>query len=148
DTMDTDTLFNRVSGLAEVMIPPRSGLIGRTVFPGMITESGDLIMLAVHRHGEDTGPGETVLASGDVVLLQGTWKARDEHLEDPDVVVVDSPDIVRRQAVPMGKGAYLAIAVLLIMVAALATAAAPSAMVTLVAACAMVVSGAVTVDQA
>jgi hypothetical protein len=30
------------SGLAEVVIPPRSALVGREVFPGMVTESGDL----------------------------------------------------------------------------------------------------------
>ena len=30
----TETLFNRKSGLAEVVIPPRSGFIGQTVFPG------------------------------------------------------------------------------------------------------------------
>ena len=28
-----ETLFNRSSGLAEVVIPPRSGLIGKTSFP-------------------------------------------------------------------------------------------------------------------
>ncbi|MFL4995663.1 MAG: SLC13 family permease, partial [Microvirga sp.] len=32
-----ETLFNRRSGLAEVVIPPRSGLIGQTMFPGMVT---------------------------------------------------------------------------------------------------------------
>ena len=41
-----DALFNRASGLAEVVIPPRSALIGRTVFPGMVTPSGDLVILA------------------------------------------------------------------------------------------------------
>ena len=46
-----ETLFNRSSGLAEVVIPPRSGLIGQSVFPGMVTESGDLIVLAVQRAG-------------------------------------------------------------------------------------------------
>jgi di/tricarboxylate transporter len=111
-----DTLFNRASGLAEVVIPPRSRLLGQTVFPGMVTESGDLIVLAVHRRGEDQGPKETALAVGDTLLLQGTWKALDEHLDDPDVLVVDSPDLVRRQAVPMGAGAKQALAVLLGMV--------------------------------
>ena len=48
-----DTLFNRRSGLAEVVIPPRSGLIGQTVFPGMVTDSGDLIVLAVQRAGAE-----------------------------------------------------------------------------------------------
>ena len=47
---------------------------------------------------------------------------------------LDSPELVRRQAVPMGAGAYSAIAVLLLMVAALATGAVPSVIAALVAA--------------
>jgi di/tricarboxylate transporter len=148
DSTSPDMLFNRVSGLAEVMIPPRSNLIGTHVFPGMITESGDLVVLAVHRHGSDGEPGETVLGVGDTVLLQGTWKALDEHLADPNVLVVDSPEVVRRQAVPMGKGAYSAIAVLVLMVVALATNFIPSAMATLIGATFVVLLGLVTVDQA
>jgi len=143
-----ETLFSRISGLAEVVIPPRSGMIGRPVFPGMVTESGDLVILAVQRRGEDMGPGEHTLAAGDSLLLQGTWKALDEHLADPDVLVVDSPEVVRRQAVPMGAGAYTAIAVLLFMVASLATGAVPSVIAALVAACAMVLLRVVTVEQA
>ena len=143
-----DTLFNRASGLAEVVIPPRSGLVGQAVFPGMVTESGDLIVLAVHRRGEDQGPKETALAVGDTLLLQGTWKALDEHLADPDVLVVDSPDLVRRQAVPMGAGAKQAIAVLLGMVVLLATGAMPAVVVGLLAAGAMVLLKVLTVDQA
>ena len=143
-----ETLFTRDSGLAEVVIPPRSGLIGRPAFPGMVTESGDLLILAVQRRGEDMGPGEHALAAGDSLLLQGTWKALDEHLDDPDVLVVDSPEVVRRQAVPMGAGAYTAIAVLLAMVVALATGAVPSVIAALVAACAMVLLRVVTVEQA
>jgi di/tricarboxylate transporter len=143
-----DTLFNRSSGLAEVVIPPRSGLIGQPVFPGMVTPSGDLVILAVQRRGEDLGPDETVLAAGDTLLLQGTWKALDEHLDDPDVLVVDSPELVRRQAVPMGAGAMQAIAVLLVMVLLLATGATPSVIAGLVAACAMVLLRVLTVEQA
>jgi di/tricarboxylate transporter len=148
DSTSPDTLFNRVSGLAEVMIPTRSNLIGTKVFPGMTTESGDLVILAVHRRGEDGEPGETVLGVGDTVLLQGTWKALDEHLADPNVLVVDSPEIVRRQAIPMSKGAYTAIAILGLMVVALATGAIPSAMAPLIAATAVVLLGLVSVDQA
>jgi di/tricarboxylate transporter len=94
------------------------------------------------------GPGEHALAAGDSLLLQGTWKALDEHLDDPDVLVVDSPEVVRRQAVPMGAGSYTAIAVLLAMVVALATGAVPSVIAALVAACAMVLLRVVTIEQA
>ena len=51
-----DALFNARSGLAEVVVSPRSKLIGRAVFPGMVTESGDLIVLAVQRAGEQIAP--------------------------------------------------------------------------------------------
>ncbi len=143
-----DALFNRTSGLAEVVIPPRSDMVGQPVFPGMITPSGDLVVLAVHRRGEDQGPGETMLAAGDTLLLQGTWKALDEHLEDPDVLVVDSPDLVRRQAVPMGVGAWQVVAVLVAMVVLLATGIVPAAIAGLLAAGAVVLLGVLTIEQA
>lgn len=148
-----ETLFNRRSGLAEVVIPPRSGLIGQTVFPGMVTESGDLIILAVQRGASET-PGEgaakpasVVLQVGDTMLLQGTWKALDTHLDDPDVLVVSSPELVRRQAVPMGPGAKQAIVILLAMVLMLATGVVPSAVAGLLAAGAIILCGIMTVEQ-
>jgi di/tricarboxylate transporter len=143
-----DTLFNRSSGLAEVVIPPRSAMVGREVFPGMVTESGDLLILAVQRRGEDLGPGKVALEVGDSMLLQGTWSALDKRLADPEVLVVDSPDIVRRQAIPMGTGAKAAIGILVAMVLALALNLVPSAVAGLVAAVAMVLVGVLSVDQA
>jgi len=149
-----ETLFNRRSGLAEVVIPPRSGLIGHTVFPGMVTESGDLIILAVQRAGAEVDSGQPTpergsitLQAGDTMLLQGTWKALDTHLSDPDVLVVNSPELVRRQAVPLGPGAYQAIAVLVGMIILLATGLVPPAVAGLVAAGAIVLSRILTVEQ-
>ena len=144
----SETLFNKSSGLAEVVIPPRSGFIGQSMFPGMVTPSGDLVVLAIQRRDEDQGPHETILAAGDTLLLQGTWEALDRHLDNPDVLVVDSPELVRRQAVPMGAGAKTAIAILVAMVVMLATNAVPAPIAGLCAACAMVLFRAVTVDQA
>ncbi len=152
-TNSEETLFNRRSGLAEVVIPPRSGLIRERVFPGMVTESGDLIILAVQRGGAEIsektglGNGGVVLQAGDTMLLQGTWKALDLHLDDPDVLVVSSPELVRRQAVAMGPGAKQAVAILIVMVVLLATGNIPPAVVGLLAAGAIIVSGIMTVEQ-
>jgi di/tricarboxylate transporter len=141
-----ETLMTRRSGVAEVVIPPRSELAGDRVFPGMITASGDLAILAVQRQGDDTGPGETVLAEGDTLLLSGTWAALDSNLDD--VLVVDPPDLVRRQAVPLGAGAKSALVVLVVMVVLLATGAVPPAVAGLLAASAMILLGVLTVEQA
>jgi di/tricarboxylate transporter len=143
-----DTLFNRGSGLAEVVIPPRSKLVGETVFRGMAALDGNLIVLAVQRGGEDLGSRPTVLAVGDHLLLQGTWQALDKQLGDPQVLVVDSPDVVRRQAVPLGLGAKEAIAVLVLLVILLATGWVPGAIAALVCAVLMVLLGVVTIPQA
>ncbi|CAH1659057.1 SLC13 family permease [Chelatococcus asaccharovorans] len=149
-----ETLFNQRSGLAEVVIPPRSGLIGQTVFPGMVTESGDLIVLAVQRAGAELAAAKTAgeaggiaLQAGDTMLLQGTWKALDIHLDDPDVLVVSSPELVRRQAVPMGPGAKQAVIILFAMVLLLATGIVPPAVAGLLAAGAIILSGIMNVEQ-
>jgi di/tricarboxylate transporter len=141
------TLLTRTAGVAEVVIPPRSGLIGRKAFPGMITESGDLVMLAIQRKGEELS-GEQELAVGDSLLLQGTWVALDKHLTDPDVLVVNHPELFRRQAVPFGPGAGRSVAVLLAMIVLLITGAVPGSIAALLAAIAVVLLGVLTVEQA
>ncbi len=143
-----DSLIRGEVGVAEIVIPPRSASIGMPVFPGMVTSSGDMVILAAQRQGEDLGPRETKLNVGDTLLVQGTWDALEANEDDPDVLVVDSPDIVRRQAVPLGPGAGRAIAALLGMVVLLATGLVPAAVAGLLAACALILSGVLSVPQA
>ena len=114
----------------------------------MVTESGDLVVLAVHRKGEDLGPGATVLAAGDVMLLRGTWEALAINLDDPDVLVVDEPQAVRRQAVPFGPGAKRTVVVVAAMVVLLATGAVPAAVAGLLAAGALILTRVLSVEQA
>jgi di/tricarboxylate transporter len=147
--LDTgEDVFNRETGVAEVVIPPRSELIGQCAFPGMVTESGDLIMMAIKRGGEQLGPGEVELEAGDSLLLRGTWEALATHLDGDEVLTVDEPDAVRRQVVPLGLGAKEAIGVLAAMVVLLATGAVPPAVAALLAAGALIVLRVVTIDHA
>lgn len=148
DTGLRQKLFNNNFGFLEVVLPPRSGLIGEVVFPGMVTESGDLIILGIQRRGENQGPGEIRLAAGDTLLLQGRWEALEEQSADPDVLVVTAPDTVRRQAVPLGTGSKRAVAILLLMVGLLATGAVPAVVAGLIAACAVVLLGVLKIDRA
>ncbi len=142
-----EDLFTRESGVAEVVIPPRSTSIGETVFPGMVTDSGDLVILAVSRSGEER-PRKTVLAAGDTLLLRGRWEALDENLSDPNVLVVDEPDRIRRQLVPLGPRAKVTLAVMAGMVALLATGIIAPAIATLLAATSLLLLRVITVQQA
>ena len=93
-------------------------------------------------------PGETVLAVGDTLLLEGTWAALEHRLGDPDLLVVDQPDLVRRQAVPLGPGAKRTLVILGAMVVLLATGAVPAVVAGLLAAGALVVTRVLTIEAA
>ena len=141
------TLLSRDSGVAEVVVPPRSTLAGTDVEPSQVID-GALIVLAVTRGGEDVGPRATRLQPGDTLLVEGPWSALDAASRAHDLLVVDSPDLVRRQTVPLGSGSRIAIVVLLGMVVLLATGVVPAVVAAMLAAFAMVAFRVVTVQQA
>jgi di/tricarboxylate transporter len=141
------TMLGPGTGLAEVVIPPRSELIGESVYPGMLTDSGDLVVLAVQRRGADPRPGAG-LAAGDSLLLQGSWDALGDNLDAPDVLVVDSPELVRRQAAPLGRKGAAAVAVLVAMVVMLATGVVAPVVAGLLAAGAMILLRVISIERA
>jgi di/tricarboxylate transporter len=144
----TQSLLTRESGAAEVVIPPRSRFVSEEVSPGRVVLGGNLIILAIERQGRDQGPGTTVLQAGDTLLVEGDWASLTEAAGARDVLIVDCPDLVRRQAVPLGQGSIPAIVVLAAMVVLLATAIVPPAVAALLAAGAMVLLRVVSVQQA
>lgn len=144
---ETQSLFGTSSGATEVVIPPRSLLIGEHLFPGMTTPSGDLVVLGLQRGGESVVGKEAALRAGDTLLLRGTWEHLQQHTAGPDVLVVDTPSALRR-SVPLGKGAKRAIGILAAMVILLATGAVPPAIAGILAACAIIVTGVMTPAKA
>ena len=145
---DEPALIGREYGVSELVVSPRSDLIGERVFPGMVSSSGNLVILAIQRAGKALTTSETTLASGDTLLVRGGWNALEQKLTDPDVLVVDQPGLVRRQTVPLGVGAKRAIAILAGMVLLLATGAVPAAVAALLAAMLLVVSRVITMEHA
>lgn len=146
---DARRLFGRRYGAAEVIVPPRSPAIGQRAYPGMVTESGELVVLAVMRDDRRLDDPDTQLQAGDTLLVRGTWQALSHQIDrDTSVLAVDPPDLVRRQAVPLGNGATQAIVVLGAMVVLLATNAVPAAVAGLGAACVLVLIGVLPVDRA
>ncbi|MEZ5116802.1 MAG: SLC13 family permease [Candidatus Nanopelagicales bacterium] len=140
-------LMTRDSGVAEVVVPPRSVLVGETIRPSQVIE-GSLIVLAVTRKGRDLGAEPVRVGPGDALLVEGPWSALNAAARAHDLLVVDSPELVRRQAVPLGPGSRPAIAILLAMVVLLATGLVPAVVATLLAAGAMMLMRVVTVQQA
>lgn len=142
-----DVLLSRDSGLLEVVVPQRSKMIGQKVFSGMSTEDGNLIFLAIQRGGDEMRQSSVELRSGDHLLLQGTWAALDRYLADSRVLVVDSPEIIKKQAVPLGQGAHAALGILALLMILLAFDLVSAPIAAVICATLMIVTRVLTISQ-
>jgi di/tricarboxylate transporter len=139
-------LLNRNEGVIEALIPPRSRFIGVEISPGSVI-AGSLVVLAVQREGSDEA-GQVTLETGDVLLLEGPWAALDTAEQDNELLVVNTPDMLRRQAVPRGKGSNRALVILGAMVLMLASGVVAPVVAALLAAGAMMVWNVLPPNQA
>ncbi|MGY5765245.1 SLC13 family permease [Brachybacterium sp. DNPG3] len=134
------------TGAIEVVIPPRSSILGDEVHPGMMLESGDLVVTSVQRRG--TAVDRAELEVGDVLVLRGAWDALSRRTRRPSVLGVEDPDLLRRQTVQLGGRAAVALAVMGVMCVLLALQALPPAIIVLLAAVVLMLARIVTFEQA
>ncbi len=152
--LDAERLFTGGEGVAEVIVAPRSRLIGRTVFPGMTFDDEDLMVIALRRGGApSTGStrhsptaGELTLHPGDTMLIHGPWDALHRYTDSRDVLAVEPSQSLQR-SVPLGRGWRRCLTVLAVTIVLLATGVVPPVIAGLLAAVALVVLGVVTVPQ-
>lgn len=105
------------------------------------------MILAIQRGGVDLNRPAIWLRAGDHLLLQGTWSSLDQYLADPKVLVVDSPEVLQKQAVALGQGARPAIAILVLLVLLLGFDIVPAPIAAVTCATLMVLTGVMTVPQ-
>ncbi|MFW0784579.1 SLC13 family permease [Gordonia sp. CPCC 206044] len=141
-------LVDRDVGISEIVVPPRSDLIGQPVFPGMIRPDTGLLVLSVRRRSSDVGPRMVDLVEGDTMLVHGPWQAIDALEEDQQVLVVASSEELRRQTVPLHRTAPRAGIILVAMIVLLASGLVPPVVAALLGAVAMVGSRVLTTEQA
>jgi len=105
-------------GLAEVMLPPDSALIGQTLRQAAFRSHHALSVLGIRRRGQPlTNLTQEKLAFGDVLLVAGAWKRIALLQGDPkDFLVLNLPAELSEVA-PAYRQAPFALAILLAMVA-------------------------------
>jgi di/tricarboxylate transporter len=81
------------------------------------------------------------------MLLQGSWPALERYLSNAQLLVIDSPDQVRVQAVALGRGARRVFAILALLVVLLVFNLVPAPVACLVCACLVVITGVVRLPQ-
>ena len=88
----TESLATTVAGIAEVVIPPGSNLIGKSARDVWLRKVYGIAMVALHRNGETMREGEGIrdmpLQAGDTLVVHTQWDALVRLESDRNFVVV------------------------------------------------------------
>lgn len=149
ESEERSTLITEEVGIAEVLLPPRSSLLGKTIVETQFGRRYKLTVLGIHGPSakERLDISHTKLRFGDTLLVQGMWKdilaLRNQRR---DFVVMGQPE--EMLGAPTRKKAPLALLVLLIMLVILILDILPVATASMLAALLMILTGCLTIDDA
>jgi len=93
----SESLAANKAGIGEVVIPPGSGLIGKSARDVWMRKTYGIAMVALHRNGETLREGEGIrdlpLQAGDTLVVHTTWDAfaRLRHNKDFVLVTTEYP---------------------------------------------------------
>jgi di/tricarboxylate transporter len=141
-------LESRSIGLAEVLLAPRSNLLGQTLRAARLREKYQLAVLGIWRAGRPirTGLSDAVLQFGDALLVHGPWASLQLLRGEPDLIVLDGGREAPAAATPAKARLALGIMALAVVLAAANSALVGEIM--LAAALLVVLTGVLTIDQA
>jgi di/tricarboxylate transporter len=118
----SNLLANNESGMAEIVIPPNSNLIGKSARDVWMRKTFGIAMVGLHRSGKTTKEGEGVrdiaLQAGDTIIVHTKWEYLDRLQENPNFLVVTA-DYPRKEEVRPEKlkwaGLFFGIALFLVL---------------------------------
>jgi di/tricarboxylate transporter len=116
-----DAMSATKAGIAEVVIPPGSSLIGKSARDVWMRKRYGLSMVALHRSGKTLREGEGIrdlpLQAGDTIIGHVTWDALARLEKDRDFVVVTTeyPHEELRPHKVAAAGVFFAIALFLVL---------------------------------
>jgi di/tricarboxylate transporter len=142
-------LVSNAIGIAEVLLPPRSMMLGKNLVETRFGSARKLTVLGIRRRGVDERLDlrETALQFGDAILVQGKWKdILALKQQRNDFIVLGQPEAMLESA-PKSK-AYVTLFILLAMMAMMIANVASLAAISLLAALALVLTKCLTMDDA
>jgi len=149
DVEDEQSLIDYEAGIAEILLPPRSSLVGKTLVEIKFGSTYKLTVLTINRAGGERGMNlkETRLQAGDTLLVQGTWGSIEAlKRKRRDFVVMGESEAMA--AAPARRKAPLALLILGGMLVLMVTNVVSVVGAAMAAALAMILLGCVTIDEA
>jgi di/tricarboxylate transporter len=146
---DRDDPVSDEAGIAELILRPRSRLIGKTLVETQFASRYRVTVLDVHRPNirDELDPQQAELRLGDTLLVQGLWRdIAAMQSERGEFIVVGEPGSVDA-AVRTHRAPY-ALLILTVMLVLMITQAVPIAAAAMLAGLGMVLTGCLSMDEA
>lgn len=144
------SLISDEVGVAEVLLPARSELVGRTLAKSNFRAKYNLSVLALNRPSGErhtTDLDTVALGTGDTLLVQGQWKSMLMLKEHPsNFVVLGHPEAM--MGAPNREKAPFAMAILALMIVVMVSGVVSITLASLAAALLMVLTGCLSMDDA
>ena len=141
-------LINQEVGMAEMMITPKSVLVGKTIALGQYLNQMEVQLLAASR---DNNPlkGKVKIEAGDAFVIRGQWE-KIENLKSvyENLVISGSPEALSKNVDMLTLRSYIALGTLILMVLLLVLKILPGAIAALICAGIMMLTGCVPISKA
>jgi di/tricarboxylate transporter len=149
DTTLKNELINQEVGMAEMLITPKSFFVGKTISMGQYLEKSGIQLLGASRNNNPLPDKEIKVKAGDAFVIRGKWK-NIEYLKTvhENLVIVGSPESMAKNVDQITPKSYIALGVLLLMIILMVVGVWPGAIVALVCAGIMMLSGCVPISKA
>ncbi len=142
-------LINQEVGMAEVLITPKSLLVGRRIKVKEYFKRYGIQLLAASRNREPYLEEEIRVNAGDSFIIRGAWedieKLKDQH---KNIVVVGSPEEMLKDVDKLTPKSYIALGALVLMIVLLVAKIVPGAIAALISAGIVLFSGCVPFTKA
>ncbi|MEY8847605.1 SLC13 family permease [Psychroserpens sp. XS_ASV72] len=144
-----NNLVNQEVGMAEIIVTPKSVLVGRKIRLGNFFKRFGVQLMAASRNNVPFLEREIVVKAGDAFLIRGIWSDIEqlkEHHEN--LVIIGSPEGMSKTITNLNYKSYVALFALILMIVLLVFKVVPGAIAALISAGIVLISGCVPIAKA
>ena len=142
-------LINQEVGMTEVIVTPKSFLVGRKVTIGNYFKRFGVQLMAASRYNKPLLEKEITIKAGDGFLVRGTWSdielLKDQH---ENLVICGSPEGLAKDVDNLTYKSYIALGALILMILMLVFKIVPGAIAALISAGIILITGCVPISKA
>lgn len=144
-----NNLINQEVGMSEVIVTPKSVLVGRKIRLGNFFKRFGVQLMAASRNNKPLTDREITVKAGDAFLIRGIWSDIEQlHEHHENLVICGSPEGMAKTVTNITFKSYIALFALVLMIVLLVLNIVPGAVAALISAGIILISGCVPIAKA